>query len=83
MNQSKDALRNEVRELAEQAFQQQLISGYGDGEFADKFQIVYKGKTRHFPLEKARLYLTSLLKLEQNPLLFRVLFNRKSMARSH
>lgn len=81
MVQSKAALREEVRQLAEEAFHHQLISGYGDGEYPDKFQIVYRGKTRHFPLEKARIYLISLLNVDANPPILQVLFNRKSNTR--
>lgn len=55
------SLKAEVEELAEQAFHQRLISGYGNGEFPNKFQIVYEGKPRHFSLEHARLFLNELL----------------------
>lgn len=82
MNESKAALRDEVRSLAEEAFQRHLISGYGDGEYPDKFQIIYKGKTRHFLLEKARAYLVSLLDVDANAPLLQILFNRKSLKRS-
>lgn len=54
-------LREEVHKLAEDAFHQQLISGYGDGEFEGEYQIVYKGKPRHVPLERARSFLVDLL----------------------
>ncbi len=83
MNKSKAALRDEVRMLAQKAFQRHLISGYGDGEYPDKFQIIYKGKTRHFLLEKARTYLVSLLDVDANPPLFQVLFNRRSLKRAN
>ncbi|MBU7586164.1 MAG: hypothetical protein KAF91_25405 [Nostoc sp. TH1S01] len=61
MNSTKAALRDEVRQLAEEAFHFKLISGYGDGPDMDEFQIVYQGKPRHLPLEQARLFLVNLL----------------------
>ena len=57
-------LREEVRELAERAFHQRLISGYGDGEYNDEYQIVYKGKPRHLNLEYAQTFLKTLLLLD-------------------
>jgi hypothetical protein len=54
-------LRDEVRLLAEEAFQRNLISGYGDGPDSDEFQIVFKGKPRHLPLERARSFLVALI----------------------
>ncbi|AFZ59694.1 hypothetical protein H6G54_13255 [Anabaena cylindrica FACHB-243] len=61
MNNTEAALRNEVRELAEEAFHRKLISGYGDGPEIDEYQIVYQGKPRHISLEQARLFLIDLL----------------------
>jgi hypothetical protein len=61
MNITKTSLRDEVRELAEQAFQLKLISGYGDGQYSDEYQIVTNGKPKHFPLERARLLLANLI----------------------
>lgn len=61
MNDTKAALRDEVRQLAEEAFHCKLISGYGDGPDINEFQIVYQGKPRHLPLEQARLFLVNLL----------------------
>ncbi|ALF54369.1 hypothetical protein ACX27_18440 [Nostoc piscinale CENA21] len=61
MNSTKAALRDEVRQLAEEAFHLKLISGYGDGPDVEEFQIVYQGKPRHLPLEQARLFLVNLL----------------------
>ncbi|NJO41396.1 MAG: hypothetical protein HC769_17515 [Cyanobacteria bacterium CRU_2_1] len=58
---SKAALKEEVEKLAEKAFHQRLISGYGDGEFPNKYQIVYEGKPRHFSLEHARIFLEELM----------------------
>jgi hypothetical protein len=55
------ALRNEVRELAEEAFHRKLISGYGDGQYSNEYQIVYQGKPRHLTLENARAFLTNLI----------------------
>lgn len=55
------ALRHEVQQLAEKAFHDHLISGYGDGEYPDKYQIVYQGKPRHFSLKEAYYFLDELL----------------------
>lgn len=62
MNTSKMNLKNEVKHLAEEAFALKLISGYGEGEYYDKYQIVYEGKPRHLPLERARSFLKDLIK---------------------
>ncbi|MBD0301884.1 MAG: hypothetical protein ICV85_06785 [Tolypothrix sp. T3-bin4] len=61
MNTTKAQLREEVRKLAEEAFHLKLISGYGDGQYSDEYQIVYNGKPKHFPLERARLFLRNLM----------------------
>ncbi|MER3492973.1 MAG: hypothetical protein C4323_11930 [Mastigocladus sp. ERB_26_2] len=61
MNVTKDALRNEVRYLAEEAFHRKLISGFGDGPDINEYQIVFQGKPRHFPLEEAHSFLVNLL----------------------
>lgn len=61
MNTTTTALREEVRKLAEKAFNLRLISGYGDGQYSDKYQIVYNGKPKHFPLERARFILSNLI----------------------
>jgi hypothetical protein len=61
MNNTRAALRNEVRQLAEVAFHQKLISGYGDSEYNNEYQIVYNGKPKHFPLEYARAFLGNLV----------------------
>ena len=61
MNTTKTSLRNEVRQLAEEAFHLKLISGYGDGQDDDEYQIVCDGKPKHFPLERARLLLRNLI----------------------
>ena len=61
MNGTKTALRDEVRQLAEEAFHRKLISGYGDGPDSDEYQIVYNGKPRHLPLERARAFLDKLI----------------------
>jgi hypothetical protein len=61
MNNTQAALRKEVTELADQAFHQKLISGYGDGPDSEEFQIVFQGKPRHLPLEEARSFLVDLL----------------------
>lgn len=59
-------LREEVHSLAEEAFHLHLISGYGDGEYDDEYQIVYKGKPRHLPLERAKAFLIDLIQPEIN-----------------
>ena len=61
MNSTQAALRKEVTELAERAFHNKLISGYGDGPDSEEFQIVFQGKPRHLPLEEARSFLVDLL----------------------
>jgi hypothetical protein len=61
MNQTYAGLREEVHHLAEDAFHRHLISGYGDGENPDEYQIVYKGKPRHLPLDRARSFLIDLI----------------------
>lgn len=58
---TKTELRSEVRQLADRAFHLKLISGYGDGQDSDEFQIVYQGKPKHFSLERARLILNDLI----------------------
>lgn len=54
-------LRNEVRQLAEEAFHRRLISGYGDGANDNEYQIAFYGKPRHFSLEQARFFLRNLV----------------------
>ncbi len=58
-------LRNEVHRLAERAFHRHLISGYGDSEDPDRFQIVYQGKPKHFPLQQAYAFLLRLVQRSQ------------------
>lgn len=59
-----EMLRAEVHQLAEQAFHQGLISGYGDSEYPEEYQLVLEGKPRHFSLEYARSFLQELLASE-------------------
>lgn len=61
MNGTKASLRDELEKLAEEAFHRKLISGYGDGQYSDEYQIVFKGKPRHLPLEEARSFLGKLI----------------------
>jgi hypothetical protein len=61
MNSTQADLRDEVRQLAEEAFHLKLISGHGDGPDKEEYQIVYQGKPRHLPLEQARFFLMNLL----------------------
>lgn len=56
-----DQLRDEVHELAEAAFHRHLISGHGDSEYPDEYQIVHQGKPKHFPLSRARAFLAKLI----------------------
>ncbi|HCF28962.1 MAG TPA: hypothetical protein DEV81_17560 [Cyanobacteria bacterium UBA11049] len=62
MNSTIPDLRNEVRQLADEAFHRKLISGYGDGPNDNEYQIVFNGKPRHFSLEHARSFLQNLIK---------------------
>jgi hypothetical protein len=61
MNSTKTALRDEVHQLAEEAFHLKLISGYGDGQNSNEYQIVWNGKPRHLSLEQARSILSKLI----------------------
>jgi hypothetical protein len=59
-------LRSQVYALADEAFHQHLISGYGDGEYADQYQIVYQGKPRHLRLDQAQAFLSILISLNNH-----------------
>ncbi|NJL63439.1 MAG: hypothetical protein HC903_18425 [Methylacidiphilales bacterium] len=61
MSGTKADLKKQVEQLAEEAFHRKLISGYGDGEDIDEYQIVFQGKPRHLPLDRAYRFLTALL----------------------
>jgi hypothetical protein len=61
MNSTNTTLREEVHQLAEEAFHLKLISGYGDGQNSNEYQIVWNGKPRHLPLERARSILSKLI----------------------
>jgi hypothetical protein len=54
-------LREEIKGLADKAFHLKLIAGYGDGPDDNEYQIVYEGKPRHLPLERARDFLNDLI----------------------
>ena len=54
-------LRTEVHALAEAAFHSHLISGHGDSEYPDEYQIVYQGKPKHLSLIGAHAFLTKLM----------------------
>lgn len=58
----KHELKEEVAALAAAAFHQHLISGYGDGESPDEYQIVIQGRPKHFLLEDARQFLARLMR---------------------
>jgi hypothetical protein len=66
---AKRQLKQEVETLATEAFHRHLISGYGDGEDADEYQIVIEGKPRHYPLELAHALLLNLLKTVSGPVI--------------
>jgi hypothetical protein len=55
-------LKHQIEKLAAEAFHQHRISGYGNGESPDQYQIVIQGKPRHYSLESARMLLANLLK---------------------
>ncbi|HIK19427.1 MAG TPA: hypothetical protein IGS53_29685 [Leptolyngbyaceae cyanobacterium M33_DOE_097] len=61
MNQTSIDLKDEVHQLAKEAFHRHLISGYGDSEYSDEYQIVLAGKPRHLPFSRARQLLNRLL----------------------
>jgi len=61
MSSTKANLREEVRQLADEAFRQKLISGHGDGEYSNKYQIIFQGRPRHYELEYARDFLRDRL----------------------
>ncbi|MGF1478495.1 MAG: hypothetical protein ACFB4I_03260 [Cyanophyceae cyanobacterium] len=60
------ALREDVHQLAERAFKNNLISGYGDGQYQEEYQLVLHGKPRHYSLERAYLILRNLLNSQFN-----------------
>lgn len=64
---NKAELKNEIEKLAEEAFHRHLISGYGNGESANEYQIVYEGKPRHFTLEYALHFLKKLIQQNAQP----------------
>jgi hypothetical protein len=70
MNSTQAGLRDEVRQLAKEAFQHNLISGYGDGSNSGEFQIVFHGKPRHLSLERARSFLVDLIAENYSKTLF-------------
>ena len=61
MKLAQTTLRDKVHELAEEAFHRKLISGYGDGQNSNEYQIVWNGKPRHLPLERACTVLSNLI----------------------
>ncbi|MBW4579788.1 MAG: hypothetical protein KME42_09480 [Tildeniella nuda ZEHNDER 1965/U140] len=61
MGEAVDPLRAEVHALAEDAFHRHLISGHGDSEYPDEYQIVHQGKPKHLSLSGARAFLTKLI----------------------
>ena len=56
-----ETLRTEVHALAEAAFHSHLISGHGDSEYPDEYQIIYQGKPKHLSLSGAQVFLTKLM----------------------
>ncbi len=65
MSSNEAVLRDEIRQLADEAFHRKLISGFGDGPDNHEFQIVIEGKPRHLPLEEARSILNKILRTHQ------------------
>jgi len=63
---SNTVLKDKIKKLADLAFHQHLISGYGDSEFPNQYQIVYQGKPRHFSLDYAFVFLRMLVDLNTN-----------------
>lgn len=63
MNSTTTSLRDEVRQLAREAFSRNLISGYGDGPDKNEYQLVCQGKPKHFPLAEAHSILKSMLRI--------------------
>ena len=61
MNGTVADLRHQVHQLAEEAFHRKLISGHGDGQNDNEYQIVFNGKPRHLSLAHAYSVLTNLL----------------------
>ena len=61
ISQKEAELRDEIKELAQKAFHLKLIAGYGDGSDDHEYQIVYEGKPRHLPLERAKEFLNGLI----------------------
>jgi len=61
MSETVSNLRMEVHQLAEAAFHRHLISGFGDSEYPDSYQIVYEGKPKHLTLNHARAFLSRLM----------------------
>lgn len=62
---SSDRLKEEVRQLAEQAFHQHLISGHGHGQYKNEYQIVIEGKPRHYKYQEAYSLLKDLLQNQE------------------
>jgi hypothetical protein len=62
MDFDKENLREKLHELAQSAFEQRLISGHGDGENPNEYQITYQGKPRHLTLKQAYDFLTDLVR---------------------
>lgn len=61
-------LKDKIKNLADTAFHRHLISGYGESEFPNQYQIVYQGKPRHFSLDHAFAFLKMLVDLNSNSL---------------
>lgn len=62
MNATEVNIRDEIEHLAKEAFNRNLISGYGHGQYRNEYQIVCNGKPRHYPLEQARALLQQMIK---------------------
>jgi hypothetical protein len=61
MSKPASKLKSEVEQLATLAYFRHLISGYGQGEHPDRYQIVIQGRPKHYLLEEAHSVLAQLL----------------------
>ncbi|BAU62896.1 hypothetical protein STA3757_02470 [Stanieria sp. NIES-3757] len=56
-----DELKEQVRQLAQEAFDRHLISGHGHGQYKNEYQIVIEGKPRHYKYQEAYSLLKNIL----------------------
>ncbi len=60
-NPANKQLKSEVEALATLAYFRHLISGHGQGEHPDQYQIVIQGRPKHYLLEEAHSVLAQML----------------------